>query len=144
MIVNKPKLGSLFSLTVFLVLIYSAIGYQLIHFRQAIYQYILLIILTPIALGVTFKILWGFKTVRIEKGNFYVSFPFRFQKYTKNLSELKAWKQDNIQTKNGLYKQVKVEFEDGKHFTMSMQEYSNYERTLQYLKKKSAKKELKN
>lgn len=143
MIVSRPKVHTLFSLGAFLVIVYSILGYTLYHFLQAesraIYQYLILIILTPIALAINFKMFWGYKIVRLGGNLMEVVYPTRFRKTRLKLKEIDSWKETVIKTKRGPFREIAVTYNQNKKVKVTNQENTHYDQVVSYLQKKCAR-----
>lgn len=140
MIVSKPKIHTLFSLVAFLVIAYSILGYTLYHFlhaeNKAIYQYLILIILTPIALAINFKMFWGYKIVSLGGNLMKVHYPTRFRKTSLKLKEINSWKETVIKTKRGPFKEIAITYNQNQKVKVTNQENTNYDQVVSYLQKK--------
>jgi hypothetical protein len=59
------------------------------------------------------------------------------------LEAVQFWFENQVKTgKNSVYKELVIKFEDGKKVTLSPKESTDYERVIQYLKQKLAKKKI--
>lgn len=147
MITSKPKKATLFSVTIFLLLAYGLLFYTIFRFfsdaEKALYQYVLIIILAPIALGVTFKILFDYKVLQVAKEKIWVKYPFRFKKQNFNLIKLEYYEETLIKTGNGVFMQLKIHFDEGSSVKLSRQENTEYDKITAYLRKKYKQKERK-
>lgn len=144
MIVVKPKIGTLFSLGVFVAASLSLGGYAahvtFIEKSPEWYHYILLFIFAPIGLGLFFRMIFKYKIVRIGKGIITIMIPTRFLEKSYQLDDIKHWKETSIKTAGGNYKELEILFDDQKRLNLSMQEHGEYGKVIIYLKKKVAKK----
>ncbi|MEO9967472.1 MAG: hypothetical protein ABJF11_16865 [Reichenbachiella sp.] len=142
MIISKPKIGTLFSVGVFIFLAFALFIYGLIQIREAsdrTWWYVLVYTSGPIGLLVLMKILFTLKTIKISKERFEVRFPFKFQKYDFSGKEIDHWFHTSIKTYGGLYEELTIALQSGKKLAMSKQENTEYDKTLNYLKKKFKK-----
>ncbi|MGI9545524.1 MAG: hypothetical protein ACR2MX_19840 [Cyclobacteriaceae bacterium] len=143
MIVSKPKVHTLFSLGAFLVIVYGILGYTLYHFLQAedkaIYQYLIFIILTPIASAISFKMFWGYKIVRLGGNLMEVKYPTRFIETKLKLKEIDSWKETVIKTKRGPFKEITITYNQKQKVKLTNQENTHYDQVLGYLQKKCGK-----
>jgi hypothetical protein len=65
------------------------------------------------------------------------------QRKNYKLEAVQFWFENQVKTgKNSVYKELVIKFEDGKKVTLSPQESTDYERVIQYLKQKLAKKKI--
>ena len=144
MIVSKPKTNTLISLGLFLTIAFSVIGITLKWILEqgsiVWYHYLVIIVLTPIALGVFLKTILGYKVVSIGKDQAKVDYPFRFSKLQYSFKDLKYWKETTIKTASGPFNQLEIHFENNKSIKLGKQENSNYVQVINYLKKKHIKK----
>jgi len=143
MIVAKPKVGTLFSLGVFIILSLIGSGYAIGRFfsgeAMLWYHYALAVIFFPIGMGLLFRLLLGYRIVKISKGRFDVNYPSRFSKKTYKINDLDKWKEVEVKTATGTYKEVELHFNDKKKLSFSMQEHTDYPKLKNYLSKKCAK-----
>ncbi|MEQ8926417.1 MAG: hypothetical protein RLO81_11425 [Fulvivirga sp.] len=147
MIIVKPKIGTLFSLGVFVAVSLSVSGYSVGYVfgaeKPEWYHYALFLIFGPIGIGLLFRMIFKYKVVRFGKGSVIINFPTRFNEKTYDLKEVKMWHETTIKTAGGKYKELEILFEDNKRLNLSMQEHSDYPKVVTYLKKKIAKREKK-
>lgn len=145
MIIAKPKLGTLFSLGIFVVISLGVAIYTASLMWGSLnipwYQYLIVIILFPLSLGLTARIILGYRIIEIGKERFDIYFPTRFSRKSYRLKEIEYWKETKVKTATGLYREVEIRFEDNKQVTLSYQEHSDYDKVIKYLKKKCAKKD---
>jgi len=143
MIVAKPKVSTLFSLGMFIAISLSASGYAIGRFfsggTMLWYHYALSFIFFPIGMGLLFRLLLGYRVVTISKGRFDVNFPSRFSKKSYKIKELDQWKEVEVKTISGTYKEIELVFDDKKKLSFSMQEHTDYPKLKKYLNKKCAK-----
>lgn len=144
MIVSKPKVSTLLSLGFFLILAFSLGGINLriilTSTNPSWYHYLISSFLLPLGTIITFKQLWGFKTVRVQKEKLIINYPFRFNKVNRKLREVTKWGETKVGTKSGTFRELTVLFETGNNLKMTLQENSKYEEVFDYLKKKLPKK----
>jgi len=142
MIVSKPKIGTLFSVGLFITLAFGVFIYSVIQVQSATnrtWWYVLIYTSGPIGLMVLLKILFSLKTIKISKEKFEVKFPFKFTKYTFGGKEIDHWYHTSIKTYGGLYEELTIKLTSGKQLALSKQENTEYDKTLNYLKKKFKK-----
>ena len=144
MIIVKPKLGTLFSLGIFVAACLSLGGYAaniiLNNNQPAWYHYVLLLGFGPIGIGLLARMIFKYKVVRIGKGSIFIQFPSQFRERVYKLTNIENWKETAIKTAGGKYKELEILFDDKKKLYLSMQEHANYPQAINYLKKKAAKK----
>jgi hypothetical protein len=140
MIVVKPKVNTLFSIGMFLILIFSFFGVMINQYLRYTHPplYISILMTTSGALGfaILLKYLWNLKTISIGKERFEVNYPLRFQKKTLAGKELTRWEEVKIKTWGGNYAELTIQFEGGKKLNLSQQEHTDYDKTINYLTKK--------
>ncbi|UII32902.1 hypothetical protein LVD17_03540 [Fulvivirga ulvae] len=144
MIVAKPKVGTLFSLGLFIAISLSVAIYtaflMLASNSIAWYQYAIVIILFPLSLGLAVKVVFGYKIISIGKEKLDITFPTRFKRESYKIKDIDYWKETQVKTATGTYKEVEIQFDDKKQLSLSFQEHTDYPKVIQYLKKKCAKK----
>lgn len=143
MIVAKPKIGTLFSLGVFILVSLGiaalTASYMLAAQNIAWYQYVIVLVLFPLGLGLAVKVIFGYKIIIIGKGKIEIKFPTRFKKKAYRINEIDYWKETKVKAATGTYKEVEINFTDKKQLYLSYQEHTDYPKVIQYLKKKCAK-----
>ncbi|SMD32312.1 hypothetical protein SAMN04488029_0656 [Reichenbachiella faecimaris] len=142
MIVSKPKIGTLFSVGLFITLALGAFTYGLVHIQSATdrtWWYVLIYTSGPIGFVVLIKILFSLKTLKVSKEKFEVKFPFKLTKYSFGGKEIDHWFHTSIKTYGGLYEELTIKLISGKQLAISKQENTEYDKTLKYLKKKFKK-----
>lgn len=146
MIISKPKGNTLFALSMFLIICYGLLGYTLYNYlndaKHFWYQYAIFIVITPIALAVTYKTIQGFKIIHIGKDKLLVHYPILFKKKSFNLKHLESWEETIIKTQGSFFKEIMLKFSADK-VKLTNQENGEYEKVLAYLKKKLSSKKLK-
>jgi hypothetical protein len=143
MVNSKPKVGTLFSVGIFLAIAYSVFIYSLTTYLGAQIPNTLTIILLlttgPIAVVITFKTLFGLKFMEINKEKFSVNYPFRFKKVKFSSKDLESWKIDEIKTFGGLYEELIWKTKTGKQYSISKQEHTDFDKAKSYMVKKFKK-----
>ncbi|ELR69084.1 hypothetical protein C900_05473 [Fulvivirga imtechensis AK7] len=144
MIIAKPKIGTLFSLGVFILAslaVATITGYYMINASEITwYQYVIVLVLYPLGFGLAAKVIFGYKIVEVGKEKIDIRFPTRFTKRGYKLRDIDFWKETQVKAATGTYKEVEITFIDKKHLYLSYQEHTDYSKVIQYLKKKCAKK----
>lgn len=144
MIHARPKPGTLASFGLFLVISYALIGlsvYVLVRDPQpAVYHYLIVSLLTPIATYIAYKILLRYKTVEMGDHLIEVRYPqFRFRR-SYSLEEVASWMESTVRTsKTSTYKELEVKFRDGRRIQMGYREFTEYDAMLRYLNQKLPK-----
>lgn len=144
MITTKPKVSTLFSMGIFIAVALSISAYcAYLMFdsgRIIWYQFLAAIILGPLALGLLAKVIFGYKIVSIGKERIDIKFPTKFTNKAYTLKDVDFWKEEEVKTGTGTYKELEVRFHSGGKLNLSYQEHTNYSAVIKYLKKKCAKK----
>lgn len=143
MVNSKPKVSTLFSVGIFLVIAYGVFIYSLINYLNSeipsTMTLILIIATGPIAIVITLKTLLGVKFIEINKEKFSVNYPFRFKKIKFSGKEIVSWKIDQIKTLGGLYEELIWKLKSGKQYSMSKQEHTEFDKARSYMAKKFKK-----
>ena len=147
MIIAKPNPQTLFSFAVFAVA--SA---ALIFWNSAIYFYSsqpkwynlgIIFLLAPILGYVLYRLLFQLKRIELGNNLIIVNFLLSRKKRTYAIAEIKSWTEHQVKVgKNVTYKELEIVFASSKKITIGKKEYTEYDRTVVYLKKKAAKKEI--
>ncbi|UXX77813.1 hypothetical protein N7E81_10565 [Reichenbachiella carrageenanivorans] len=139
MIVSKPKIGTLFSVGLFITIAFAAFIYGLTQIQSATdrsWWYLLVYTSGPIGFVVLVKILFSIKTVKVSKEKFEVKFPFKLSRYAFGGKEIDHWFHTSIKTYGGLYEELTIKLTSGKQLALSKQENTEYDKMLNYMKKK--------
>jgi len=143
MIVAKPKVGTLFSLGIFIAICLAVSGYAIGHMISGKtilwYHYTLGLIFFPVGLGLLFRLLLGYRVIKVAKGRFNINYPSRFSQKTYKLGEIDKWKETEVKTVSGTFKELEILFNDRKKIKVSIQEHTDYLQLRKYLTKKCAK-----
>jgi hypothetical protein len=144
-IVSKPLTATITSFILFLLITLVVIGMNIyaIMLRGAWYNYLTIALLAPIGIFVFYKIFLRYKIIRLGNNQVEVNFPMLRQRKNYKLEAVQFWFENQVKTgKNSVYKELVIKFEDGKKVTLSPKESTDYERVIQYLKQKLAKKKI--
>lgn len=143
MIQVKPKVSTLFSIGVFLIISFGIFFYTIYSgsnsLAYSVIQLILVFTTGPIAVAVTLKTLWGLKLLEISKEKFIIKYPFRFTTYKFIGKDIEYWKLEKIKTYGGEYEELIWQLKNGKKYAMSKQEHTAYDKALNYMLKKFKK-----
>ncbi len=143
-IVVKPKNSTLFSLGVFIVICLGISGYMLPRVleggRVEWYEYLFVIVPGPIALGLMTKTIFGYKKVEVGQERISISYPIRSARRVYPLKEIDRWTEHEVKTAGSKFKELNVYFKNGKKLALSLQEHDRYADMIKYLRKKCAKK----
>ncbi len=147
MITSKPPVSTITSFTLFLIVTVVVIGmnvYTLLLLPSpAWYHYAIIGILLPIGGFVLYKIFIRYQIVRLGNNRVEVRFPVLRQERKYTLEQIQFWFENQVKTgKNSVYKELVIKFSDDKKVTLSPKESTEYEKVVQYLKQKVAKKKI--
>lgn len=147
MLVSKPNLKTLFSLLTFLAVDFGLLAYlyfePLQQPKAPFYLHLLMGILGLVALIITWKIIGAYKILSIQKKKIKVHYPLRAGGFESNLNDLINWQETVIKTNNTHFKELKMKFTANKEVKISLQENTNYDKVVNFLKRNAPKKELK-
>jgi|GEM_PF-2608744 len=140
MIVCKPKSSAIFSVGAFAVICYSSLLVMVWNaadrMKHPAYYYPVVIGLAALGLFLTLRLVLSYKTVTANNGVITIKQKFLFRHLRYDLKTLLDWEEVVIQTFNGEYRQLKLNFSAGK-LQVSKQEYTNYEKLKAYVRQKS-------
>jgi hypothetical protein len=142
MIVSKPKKQALFAIGVFILISFGLGGYNLILLYKGstwFFNYLMAIVFLSIALVLFLRQLFNYKIISIGDNKIQVWYPLRFSTARAPLTEVEYWQETIIQTKTGVFKQLEIVLAARK-IKMSVQENTEYQQVVNYLKKKIASK----
>ncbi len=142
MIVAKPKINTVFSISVFLILAFGLFAFGLLQLRDPHSSSLWMILVYssgPIGLVVLIRVLFGWKVIRIGKDKFEVHFPFKFSRKKLDGKEMVGWKKNTIKTFGGVYEEIVCKFKSGDSITLSRQEHTDFDKALKYMTKKYKK-----
>jgi len=145
MITSKPQTNTIVSFTVFLSLTFIVLGmnaYVIVKDLQpAWYTYLIVVILTPIAIFVLVKIFIRYKIIRLGNNLVELTYPVQRRAKKYSLDQIEYWIEHKVKTgKNSVYKEVEIKFTDGLQVTIGHKEHTEYPRIVQYLSLKALKK----
>ncbi len=143
MIQSRPKGTTLFSLILFLIIAYG-VGFWAwfsIPPSPAIWLALPVFCLAT-ALVITLKVLLGYRVISINGDQWQVVRLLRQDQKFRG-KEIEWWREIEIKTAGGQYKQLQVHAGKGVDAKVSLQEHTGYEGILKRLKTKHRHKELK-
>jgi hypothetical protein len=109
--------------------------------QPAWYTYLIIAILTPIAIFVLYKIFIRYKIILLGNNQVELTYPVLRQTKKYSLDQIEYWVEHQVKTgKNSIYKETEVKFIDGLKLTIGHKEHTEYARIVQYLSLKAAKK----
>ncbi len=144
MIVSKPKSTALIALGIFIIICFGVGGYafnNVLNNSAGWLGYIVAGFFLPLGIILLLRQLVSYKIVHMGDV-IKISYPFRFQQKQQKLKNLVCWKQTIIKTKNDPFKQLELKF-DNLVLKLSLQENTNYEQIIKFLKRRVSKKEQK-
>jgi len=146
MITSKPKRKTIFALSTSTVIT----GAGSYFFMTAIldgqtesWRYILLGILLLATSILLYKLIFNYKVIKISHDIVHVYYPFRLFRSSQPIKSLGAWQETVIETKSGIFKELKLVFDRKGFVKLTNQENSDYDKVYQYIKRKAPKKEVK-
>ncbi len=147
MIVSKPRINTLFSMGVFLLIAYGVAAFLLYDILNndnlSTYQIFLFPIVLGIALGLTIKLIIDYKTITFQKERIDVKHLLSFLSRRYYLKNMSFWRENKVKTFGTVYKELSLQFEKYKKIKLSAQEHENYDRVYRFLKKNYPKKQQK-
>lgn len=147
MIFSKPKASTLLSFTIFLIITFSAIVFNIISIVSTPtprwYNFAVIGLLLPIGIFVFYRIFIRYKVVSLGNNVIEVRFPFMRRHKTYTIQQIITWSEAVVKTgKSSVYKELEVRFHDKSRLKMGRQEYEEYDRVVQYLARKAAAKKV--
>lgn len=145
MIKSKPKTNALFSIGFFVVISFSISFYNLSSIIKGVgqwYNFVIFLILFPLAFVILIRQLIKYKVISIEKKTIKVYYPFMMRAVKSNLQGLSTWEEIKINTRNGEFRQLEMRFEQIPKISISNQENENYDKILSFLQKNVPKKKV--
>lgn len=142
MIVSKPKSQALFAIFMFILICLSLGGYNLLLLFDGstwFFNYIMASIFLPLGLILLIRQMVNYKIISIGNDKIQVRYPLRMRTIRLSLNQIEYWQETIIQTKTGVFKQLDIVF-GRRTIKMSIQENSRYQETVNYFKKKLARK----
>lgn len=143
MIVSKPKVTAVFSLTVFIIICLSVAYVGLNNMIESgewrWYNYLTVYGFGPLAFILSLRVLFNYKIVSVGKGRVEVWYPFRLTKKKFKAVEMESWKEDIVKTGKTKFRQLKISF-SGFTVKLSNQENSSYPKIYGYLDNRFKKK----
>lgn len=146
MIISRPKRNTIFALGVSTIICSFGSLYfmrKVLAEPQETWRYVVLGILLLCTSILIYKLLFNYKVIKISHDKVHVYYPFRFFKSIQGINELGAWQETVVETNKTQFKQLKLVFNSKGYVKISNQENSDYDKVYKYIKKKAAKKEVK-
>ncbi len=148
MIVSKPRANTLISFIFFLIITIAVLALNISSIvttaTPAWYNYATIALLAPVGLFVLYRIFIRYKIISAGNNGLEIRFPVMGRKRRYPIEEVVSWRENAVRTgKNSVYRELEVLFADQKKLTLGNQEHTEYDKLLQYLVKKAAKKRVK-
>jgi hypothetical protein len=144
LITSRPQTTSLLSFILFLAIAYTVIFLNVLAIlsdpRPQWLNYVIVTALTPMALFITYKVVFRYKIISMGNDEIKLRYPlFRLNRSYK-LKEVAHWKESFVKTgKRATYKELEILFSDKRKITMAFKEYTEYEKMVAYLERKIPK-----
>jgi len=141
LIVSRPQTGNLISFIFFFIIAYAVLFINVVILlydsRPQLLNYLVVIVLTPIAFFITYKVVFRYKMIRMGNGQIEVRYPqFGIHKMYL-LKNITYWKESVIKTgKTSAFRELEIKFTDNRKITMGHREYVEYEKMVSYLLQK--------
>ena len=104
------------------------------------FNYLIIAVLMPVAIFVSYRVLFRYKTVSMGDRQIEVRHPLFRLRRKYSLEELTYWKESIVNTgKTTSYKELELKFKDGRAIQMGYREYTEYEKMVRYLTRKVPK-----
>lgn len=146
MIVSKPKRKTIFALSLSTIITGGGSYYfmnSVLNGETATWRYIILGILLLSTSILLYKLIFNYKVIKISHDIVHVYYPFRLYRSSQPIKSLGAWQETVIETKSGIFKELKLVFDQKGFVKLSNQENSDYDKVYKYIKRKASKKEVK-
>ncbi len=117
---------------------------QVVSDKQAAwYVYLILIVLGPLSIFLTFRTFVNYKLLEFGNNQISVKYSVRKKVKTYPLREVQHWKESVVKTgKNSTFKEIEILFNDQFKVALGLREYSDYPKVKAYLEKKLGQKKL--
>ncbi len=145
MIVSKPRTNTIVSFLFFLLITVGVLAMNVVSiFRGAAwYNFLIVVLLVPIGLLVSYRIFIRYKIIRLGNNQVEIHYPVLGRKHLYSLQAVANWRESIVKTgKNSVYKELEIEFEDKRKLSFGQKEQTEYDRVVAYLKQKVPKKKI--
>lgn len=143
MIVSKPRVNTVFALSIFLVLVFGSFFLLLDSLLTSESFFIPKLILTPITLVIALlvlgKLLAAIKIVKAGNNRLNIFYPISRSQIDLPLNEIRGWREDVVKTKQGEFKETKILYGKKKVIKLSNKENTEYDNLVKYLNQKAKK-----
>jgi len=143
MIVSKPRINTVFALSIFLILVFGSFFLLLDSLLNSESFFIVKLILTPITLVIALlvlgKLLAAVKIIKAGNIRLKIFFPISRSRIDLPLNDIKGWREDVVKTKQGQFRETKILYGKKKVIKLSNKENTEYDRLVKYLSQKAKK-----
>lgn len=144
MIISKPRYQTLFALSIFLILVFGSFFLLLNSLLKAPEQFFILkIITTPLVLVIGLLVLTKFitaiKVIKVGNNKIFIKFLISRSTINLSLSDVKAWHEEIVKTKQGDFKETKILYGHKNIIKLSNKENTEYDSIVKYLNVKAKK-----
>ncbi len=106
--------------------------------EAAWYNYAVIVVLVPIGITVFYKIFVRYKVLKFGNNQIEIKYLMLRQTKTYPLDQIDQWIENKVKTgKDSDYKELQVQFADGKKISVGHKEHTEYTRMVQYLLQKA-------
>ena len=141
MIISKPQRTTITSFILFLTITFIVLGMNVWIVRSdpqpAWYNYLIILLLAPIASFVGYKIFIRYKIIYLGNNLIEISYPVLKTTTKYPLDQIERWTENLVKTgKNSVYKELEIRFKDGQKISMGHKEFTEYDKVIKYLHQK--------
>ncbi|GAB1445161.1 hypothetical protein MASR2M41_08280 [Flammeovirgaceae bacterium] len=105
------------------------------------YTYLILIVLTPLSLFLTYRVFINYKVIELGNEKISINYSVRNSRKHYPLTQVTRWRESIVKTgKSSTFKELEIHFDDNFKLNLGLREYSNYQQVQAYLTKKLGKK----
>ena len=144
MIISKPQRSTITSFILFLTITFIVLGMNVWIVvkdpQPAWYNYLIILLLLPIASFVSYKIFIRYKIISLGNNMIGMRFPVLRISSNYRLDQIEHWTENIVKTgKNSTYKELELKFVDGQKLSMGHREFTEYDKVIKYLQQKVPK-----
>ena len=141
MIISKPQRTTITSFILFLTITFIVLGMNVWIVRSdpqpAWYNYLVILLLAPIAAFVGYKIFIRYKIIYLGNNLIEINYPVLKTTTKYPLDQIERWTENLVKTgKNSVYKELEIRFKDGQKISMGHKEFTEYDKVIKYLHQK--------
>ncbi|MCR9081125.1 MAG: hypothetical protein NXH89_01790 [Cyclobacteriaceae bacterium] len=149
MIVIKPKISTYFSLSLIVVALLTGLIFILRDFAYkgsfGLWFYLIAAsLITLVLLMLLVKMMAGFRFITAGRDQIIVKLPLRGFQKAYPIGDILVWEEEVVVANKKEFRQMTVAFSDQQSISISNHEHEAYSELVKYLRKKAAKKEIKN